>query len=281
MGKTLIPVGLLATAMLLGCVPGLEQRRTPGFTFQGTNAQGYDEYTHGSSGIRFVHLPGGEFEMGSPDTEEGRLSDEGPVHTVTLSPFLIAKYEVTQAEYEAVMAGHASLSWRPSENYGDAPRDPQRPVEDVSWNELKAADGFLDRTGLSLPSEAQWEYACRAGQSGPYSGTGDLDDMGWYRHNSGGSHHPVGTKQANQFGLFDMHGNVWEWCEDVYDSGFYNNVELRGGPDPVATSGSEHRVFRGGDFLHYALNARSALRCYTNPTFRNFNIGFRPARPLP
>jgi formylglycine-generating enzyme required for sulfatase activity len=250
-----------------------------GFSFVAENAQGYAEYTHDETGIEFVLLPGGEFEMGSPDTEEGRSSGEGPVHTVKLSPFLIAKYEVTQAQYEAVMAGNlAGLNATPSGNYGNAPLDPERPVEQVSWNDLKAADGFLDRTGLSLPSEAQWEYACRAGQSSSYSVT--VDDMGWYSGNSGGSHHPVGTKQANQFGLFDMHGNVWEWCEDVYDSRFYNNVELRGGPDPVATSGSGNRVIRGGLFFIFGSYCRSANRLFF-PSFRSDGFGFRPARPLP
>ena len=187
MGKTLIPVGLLATAMLLGCVPGLEQRRIPGFTFQGTNAQGYDEYTHGSSGIRFVHLPVGEFWMGSLRSEEGHQPNEGPEHIVSLSPFLIAKYEVTQKEYRVVMAGNTAvpyLSANPSRGRGD-----DLPVAHVSWDDLHATDGFLERTGLVLPSEAQWEYACRAGTSGPYAGTGVLDDMGWYDGNSGNTTH--------------------------------------------------------------------------------------------
>ena len=191
-------------------------KEIPGFTFVAENAQGYDEYTHDASGIRFVYLPGGEFEMGSPDTEEGRYSDEAK-HTVKLSPFLIAKYEVTQAEYKAVMAGNTTgLNPTPSYFEGD-----NRPVERVSSYDLKAADGFLDRTGLSLPSEAQWEYACRAGTSGAFAGTGVLDDMGWYAGNSGNVTHDVGTKQANDFGLHDMHGNVREWGGDVANGFFY------------------------------------------------------------
>ena len=110
----------------------------PGFTLVEPNAEGYDEYTHDASGIRFVLLPGGEFEMGSPDTEEGRISHEGPVHTVSLSPFLIAKYEVTQAQYAAVMTGHATLSVTPSFATGD-----DLPVEQVSWDDLHLDDGFL------------------------------------------------------------------------------------------------------------------------------------------
>jgi transposase-like protein len=141
-------------------------------------------------------------------------ADEGPVHSVTLSPFLIGKYEVTQAEYEAVMGENPS--W--SSNLGN-----RNPVEQVSRDGIQV---FEDRTGLSLPSEAQWEYACRAGQSGPYSGTGSLDDMGWYLENSERRTHRVGRKAANGFGLHDMHGNVSEWCEDVWDLDFYGTVVL-------------------------------------------------------
>ena len=206
------------------------------------NAEGYNEYTHDVSGIRFVHLPGGEFEMGSPAEEAGRGSNEGPVHTVSLSPFLIAKYEVTQAEYAAVMTGHATLSVTPSLATGD-----DLPVEQVSWDDLHLGDGFLERTELVLPSEAQWEYACRAGTSGPFAGTGNLDDMGWYNVNSGRLPHDVGTKQANDFGLHDMHGNVFEWCRDVYDGAFYGS-DFAYGPDPSSTGGSVLRVSRGGFF---------------------------------
>ena len=252
-----------------------------GFTFESVNTQGLPEYTHDESGIKFVLLPGGEFEMGSPPDEEPRYPNEGPVHTVTLSPFLIAKYEVTQAQYAAVMAGSTvGLGPTPSQIIGAAPADSQRPVERVSWDDLKDADGFLARTGLSLPSEAQWEYACRAGQSGPFSGTGDLDDLGWTSQNAGGSHYPVCTKPANQFGLYDMHGNVFEWCEDVYNGNFYATTEAAG-PAPVAISGSEIRVMRGGSFVHTAVHCRSADRNRGSPRRRLSFIGIRPARPLP
>jgi formylglycine-generating enzyme required for sulfatase activity len=252
-----------------------------GFTFVETNAEGYREYTHDASGIRFVRLPGGSFDMGSPATETGRRDREGPVHTVSLSPFLIAKYEVTQAEYASVMtAPPADLSPTPSTNFGSAPASDQRPVEEVSWDDLHLDDGFLERTGLVLPSEAQWEYACRAGTSGPYAGNGVLDDMGWYGGNSGGSSHNVGTKQANDFGLHDMHGNVFEWCRDVYDTAFYGKPEASL-PNPLATAGSGNRVARGGNFGSFARSARSAHRFFDNPSYRSFGLGFRPARPLP
>ena len=149
----------------------------------------------------FVSLPGGTFAMGSPEDEEGRYDVEGPVHDVTLSPFLIAKYEVSQAEWTRVMKEN------PSTFLGD-----DLPVENVSQEECRK---FCVATGLALPPEAQWEYACRAGTSGPYGGTGAPDAMGWYGKNSGRVTHPVGEKRANDFGLYDMHGNVLEWCEDV------------------------------------------------------------------
>ena len=253
-----------------------------GFTFVETNTQGYPEYTHDSSGIRFVRLPGGSFEMGSPESEAGRFTDEGPVHTVSLSPFLIAKYETTQAEYAAVMTGNtAGLNATPSGNFGSAAASDQRPVETVSWDDLHLDDSFLERTGLVLPSEAQWEYACRAGTSGPYAGTGVIDDMGWYSGNSGGSTHDVGGKQANQFGLHDMHGNVFEWCRDSYDGAFYGS-DFAYGRDPLSTNpGSGRRVYRGGFFSDRAQGARSAGRIFSSPTPRFLNLGFRPARPLP
>jgi len=115
---------------------------------------------------------------------------------------------------------------------------------------------------------------------GVYSGDGILGDMGWYSGNSGDEAHDVGGKQANDFGLHDMHGNVWEWCEDVYNGNFYDS-ESAYGPNPVAATGSGFRVLRGGSFNDRALNARSAYRYNGDPGFRGDFIGFRPTRPLP
>ena len=172
------------------------------------------------------------------------------------------------------MTGHATLSATPSSFAGDV-----LPVERVSWDDLHLDDGFLERTGLVLPSEAQWEYACRAGTSRPYSGTGNLDDMGWHDGNSDGMTHDVGTKQANDFGLHDIHGNVFEWCRDAYDGGFYGKPQALFG-DPVA-SGSEKWVLRGGGFSVGTSFFRSAGRFSATPDFSAFDLGFRPARPLP
>ena len=286
MGKTFILAGLLTTLMPLGCALAPEQKRVAGFTFVETNASGYPEYTHDASGIEFVWLPGGSFHMGSPADEPVRASDEGPVHTVSLRPFLIAKYEVTQAEYASVMrAPPAGLTATPSENAGPGPASEQLPVESVSWDNLRHPDGFLARTHLSLPSEAQWEYACRAGTSGPFAGTGNLDDMGWYTGNTSGTTEDVGGKLANQFGLHDMHGNIYEWCEDVFKGDFY--ADDVPDFDPVSTADTGYRVVRGGSFNRNARAARSAYRSQDGSDFDffpsvRFNfLGFRPVRQLP
>jgi formylglycine-generating enzyme required for sulfatase activity len=276
-----------------------------GFTFAGENAQGYEEYTHVQTGIVFVRLPGGEFQMGSPENEPDRDDDEGPVHTVRLSPFLIAKYEVTQAEYAAVMEGHPTLSPNPSGFDGtrnrdgraiDPPLDRDRlPVERVSWDDLKGDDGFLERTGLFLPSEAQWEYACRGGTTTAFS-WGDecniyhcracdpADDYMWHCGNAGGTTHPVGAKRPNPFGLHDMHGNVYEWCEDWYQADFYQELVNAGEPaiGPLCENpGSGDRVGRGGTWYVAAGYCRSADRDWYHPVFRGTTYGFRPIRPLP
>jgi len=264
----------------------------PGFTFSRTNPDsGLEEFVHDLTGIEFVLLPGGRFFMGSSEDERNRNSDEGPVHPVTLSPFLIAKYEVTQAEYAAVMEGHPALDPSPSE----FPGDDQRPVERVSWDDLKAGDGFLERTGLSLPSEAQWEYAARGETLTAFSFGDDCNEekcsscalaeaFMWWCANSQSTTHPVGELLPNSFGLHGMHGNVQEWCEDVYDRRFYETPEA-GEPDPVSRAGDcrDDRVLRGGSWDSGASECRSASRHDSRPgnrVDRDGSFGFRPISPL-
>jgi len=159
------------------------------------------EYKHNATGMEFVLIPGGTFTMGSPGGEAGRDSDEGPQHQVTLSPYLMSKTEVTQAVWERVMGSNPSYF-----------KGPDRPVEEVSWNDCVS---FCEKTGLALPTEAQWEFAARSGTQSAYYFGNDSSSLGnyaWYDGNSSGETHPVAQKQPNAYGLYDMAGNVWE-CE--------------------------------------------------------------------
>ena len=151
-------------------------------------------------------------------------------------------------------------------------------MQEVSFEDCKQ---FCQRTGLQVPTEGQWEYACRAGTKGPYAGTGDLDEMGWYERTPHASLQPVGRKQSNAFGLYDMHGNVWEWCEDLSDEGFHMNRESSK-IGALSSSGAELCVLRGGAFTSKARECRSALRFLGVPSSeRSANIGFRPVTALP
>ena len=213
-------------------------------------------------GMELILVPAGSFMMGS---ESGK-ADEKPRHEVTISqPFYMGKYEVTQAQWQAVMGSN------PSNFKGD-----NLPVEQVSWDDAIAFIARLNaqKDGYSyrLPTEAEWEYACRAGTTGDYAG--DLDAMAWYDKNSGSKTHDVGTKLPNAFGLFDMHGNVWEWCQDWYHDS-YNGAPADGS---AWLSGGEqkYRVLRGGSWDSDAANLRSAYRYWDTPDYRGGgNGGFR------
>jgi len=256
----------------------------PGFTFIRTNpTTGLHEYTHDQTGICFVLLEGGTFQMGSPASEPNRSSDEGPVHAVTLDPFLIAKTEVTQAQYEAVLTGHPTIDPTPSSFTGN-----DLPVERVTWDDLNAAGGFLENTNLRLPTEAQWEYAARGGTSTAYSFGDDCnaftcdacataDSFMWWCANAPGPE-PVAGKQPNPFGLLDMHGNVYEWCRDL--SGAYT-LPVNPGDGERQNSTSTSRIFRGGSYADPAAGCRSANRNGLIPDFPFDVLGFRVAAPLP
>jgi formylglycine-generating enzyme required for sulfatase activity len=230
-----------------------------------------------------AHINGGAFIMGSPDNEFGFSSREGPQHQVTVSSFFIGIYPVTQAEYQEIMGIN------PSNFQGQ-----NMPVEQVSWfdaveycNRLSLKEELtpaytingnnvrwnLEANGYRLPTEAEWEYACRAGTQTPfYSGT-SVNDAGWYSGNSGGRTRPVGEKQPNLWGLYDMHGNVLEWCWD-----WLGNYSGAAQTDPQGVSSGSSRVYRGGCWRFEAYQTRSAYRFGNSPGLRSFLVGFRVAR---
>ena len=223
----------------------------------------------------FVHLPPGRFMMGSPSTEQTRNADEGPQTVVTLSQgFFMKAHEVTQGDYAAVVGSN------PSYFTGDL----NRPVEEVTWvdavsycaklTEKERSAGRLP-TGWTyrLPTEAEWEYAARAGTTTRYSFGDDptytiLRDYAWFASNSGSKSHSVAGKRPNQWGLYDMNGNLWEWCSDWY--GPYNGGRVT---DPKGAPSGTNHVLRGGGW--YSDRCRSAQRGMNVPTARNNGFGFR------
>ena len=219
------------------------------------------------SGIAFITIPTGEFDMG---TELGGDDDERPVHRVRISkPFLLGKYQVTNQEYQRFLEAEGKVKlpgyWSNSQF-----NDPKQPVVGVSWEEAQA---FCKWAGCRLPTEAEWEYACRAGSQKKYC-FGDeeakLEEYGWYDKNSGGRTHPVGQKKPNDWGLYDMHGNVWEWCQDWF--GAYPKEPVT---DPTGPERSTSRVLRGGSWVNHPTRLRCACRNYGTPGYRISGIGFR------
>ena len=205
----------------------------------------------------FRWCPAGEFEMGGP-----RENNEKPVHQVKLTRgFWMLETQVTQRMWKSLMGSNPS-NWK-----GD-----KLPVECVSWEDCEEFCYELRANGLNvyLPTEAQWEYACRAGTKGRYAG--NLDEMAWYKENSGSKTHEVGLKKPNKWGLYDMHGNVWEWCSDWYDSGYYSKSPTDNPTGPI--SGSS-RVVRGGSWGYDAGYCRSALRGNYSPDGRISILGLR------
>lgn len=235
----------------------------------GPNAQGYPEYRHRQTGIVMVLLPGGTFTMGSHESDPD-FADENPEHEVTLSPFMIAKYEVTQAQWTSVMGSIPSVLFKGAD----------LPVTEISWLDCR---DFCEKTNFAMPTEAQWEYACRAGTTTRFwsgDSEADLARAGWYDQNCNRLH-PVGEKPANAFGLHDMHGSVYEWCEDIYDGEFYAKPAAKD-KNPVCTSGSVQRVRRGGSWVDVASICRSASRARMGPRYDDIATGFRPVYyPLP
>jgi formylglycine-generating enzyme required for sulfatase activity len=219
---------------------------------------------------QMIPVKGGTFLMGSPDTDQAAYDGEKPQHSVTLSDFSIGKYEVTQAQWRAVMG-------KDPEEVNFKGCD-QCPVEGVSWND---AQNFLKtlnaKTGKKyrLPTEAEWEYAARGGNQSrgyTYAGSNALAEVAWYSDNSGSKTHPINQKKANELGLYDMSGNVYEWCQDWY--GHYSSTAQT---NPKGAVSGSNRVYRGGGWDGYARFCRVSFRLRNAPTYRFSLLGFRLA----
>lgn len=234
-----------------------------------------------------VMIPGGTFMMGSPEDEEGSNDDESPQHQVTIKAFFMGKYQVSQAQWRFVAhlpQVNKELNPDPSNFKGD-----NRPVEQVSWEDaVEFCDRLSQYTGRTyrLPSEAEWEYACRAGTTTPFhfgeTITTDLANYdGNYAYGGGakgvfrGETTAVGSfGVANNFGLYDMHGNVWEWCQDDWHND-YKGAPTDGSAWLSNKKDSNRRLLRGGSLSYHPGNCRSACRNYYDLDLNNFNIGFR------
>ena len=230
-----------------------------------------------SVGVILVPVPAGEFTMGSPAFEADRTDDETQHRVKITKPFYLSVHEVTQQQYEVVMGNN------PSEH-----KDANNPVENVSWYDaIEFCQKLSKQEGVEyrLPTEAEWEYACRAGTTTTYSfgdSASQLNEYAWYLANSGSQSyqpsttHPVGEKLPNAWGLYDMHGNVYEWCQDWYAAYGSENVVF----DPTGPASGERRVLRGGAFLDLLVNVRAADRGMGRSTVRGYNSGFRLARTV-
>ena len=221
------------------------------------------------TGMEFVWVSGGCFQMGCGSWAGDCESDEEPAHEVCVDGFFIGKYEVTQGQWRKVMGRNPSR-FTNGDDY---------PVENVSWNDAQKFIRKLsalnnNKYQFRLPTEAEWEYACRSGgKPDIYSGGSLIDRVAWYDGNSGGRTHRVGTKAPNGLGLYDMSGNVWEWCQDWY--AYYPSDRVA---DPNELNSDSSRVFRGGSWGRLARSCRSTFRLYNLPDSRGYYLGFRLAR---
>jgi formylglycine-generating enzyme required for sulfatase activity len=234
-----------------------------GFTPRGTPGRAMTVDLGGGAKMEMVWIPAGEFNMGSDDGE----SYEKPIHRVKLTKgFWMGKYEVTQEQWKRVMGNNPS--------YFQGGRNP---VERVSWSDcqefIRKLNVSVQGSGFRLPTEAEWEYGCRAGTTTRFhsgNADGNLDGIAWYGGNSGSTTHPVVQKQANPWGLHDMSGNVWEWCQD-----WYANYPSGAVTDPTGTSSGSDRVLRGGSWGNNPVDCRSAFRNGNGPSRASFSYGFR------
>jgi len=233
----------------------------------------------GGAKIEMVWINPGTFTMGSPDNESGREINEVPLHRVSIMRgFWLGKYELTQSQWESVM------NTSPWEGQVFVKKAPNHPAVYISWNDIQAFISKINDAEKAaiyrLPTEAEWEYSCRAGTENPHSFNYEkhkLEDHAWYGKNTydlGNMYaHAVGQKLPNPWGLYDMHGNVWEWVQDYYGP-YSDEVQT----DPKGPDFGSNRIFRGGSFYYLANFTRSAYRGYNSPKHKLFNLGARLLR---
>jgi formylglycine-generating enzyme required for sulfatase activity len=222
-----------------------------------------------TTNMQLVFVKGGCYQMGSVE-----FDDEKPVHQVCLSDFYMGKYEVTQSQWQKVMGNNPSFFKKCG---------PDCPVESVSWDD---AQEFIKKLNAQsgkqyrLPTEAEWEYAARSGgKDEKWAGTSDesaVSRYAWYDKNSSRSTHKVGLKKSNGLGLYDMTGNVWEWCQDWYNEAYYDDSPKDNPPGP---DNGEQRVLRGGSWLVIADSARAGYRFRVNPGIGDYTLGIRLLLP--
>lgn len=236
-----------------------------------------------SIGVKLVLIPAGEFQMGSPESDKDAEENEKPRHRVKISkPFYLGKYEVTQGEWKAVMK---TEPWKGKKHVKEGD---DYPATYIGWKEtVEFCQKLSQKEGKTyrLPTEAEWEYACRGGKPTQYHFGHDESDLGkfaWYGGILGNGNakdeqyaHRVGQKKSNPFGLYDMNGNVWEWCSDWYNAKYYANSPT---DNPQGLGEGSLRVFRGGSWDNRPGNCRSAFRDGDVPSYRSLSLGFRLAR---
>lgn len=277
------------------------------------SSKDYEEHIPGTElKFKMVAIPGGSFTMGSSDVEKGRDADEGPPKTVKLSPFWIGAFEVTFDEYDAFAKDEdfpqsqtdADAITRPSPPYIDLTLGMGKqggfPANSMSqYGALMYCNWLYKKTGnfYRLPTEAEWEYACRSGKSTPYpfgNDTTGLSDYAWYKSNSGNKYQKTGLKKPNQFGLYDMMGNVAEWALDQYDENYFQDAETSMDNPVVKPTERQPRTLKGGNYQDEAEGLRSANRIKSEPAWNRRDpqipksrwwnadapfIGFRVVRP--
>ncbi len=292
---------LMSLSILMACVSVLPvscrkdnagkaentSENTPGKTFSITGKDGK------SVDFRMIEVKSGEFMMGATSEQVVAEDVEKPAHKVKLTKdCFIGETEVTQALWEAVMGSNPS---------GFGKDDPDRgslPVENMSWNDICVKDGFLDKLNdvlqgqlpegrkFRLPTEAEWEYAARGGHKSPkvqtmYSGSGNIDEVAWYKNNGERKTHPVKSLKANLLGLYDMSGNVWEWCSDRYGSDtYYKDCSNNGADtvtDPQGHETGSYRVYRGGGWNYASGQCRVSFRESNAPKLMLDSLGLRLA----